>query len=295
VRVASFAAKDPRTSAPAAIWNDPMTTLRGFLPEYAFLATIVALSVAGLWSIFVGPEAAPGWHHWLHAVINFLWLGLLWWQLDLVRKQRFARHRTAGLAVLLLAPLLVASVAMLSVHSAQKGIASGRGDPLIIQNVGVTLELALLVVLAFVLRRRRKLHGALLLGTAVLFMGIALFFTLISFAPPFRIEGPDTFYRFGTAAMTGSAICLGVGLAFVLRDWRNGWPMLLAAAFLPVNDGIRAMLARTGQLDAVTAFVASLGQGATFVASFVVLLAALLATGIGARAGSRLTAAREPA
>lgn len=257
-----------------------MTMLRGYLPEYAFLTTVFALTIAGLWTVFIGADAAPGGHHWLHATTNFLWLFLLWWQLDLVRKQRFAQHRTAGLAVLLVAPLLVASVAMLSVHSAQKGLASGRGDPLILQNVGVTLELALLVLLAFVLRRRRKLHGALLLSTAVLFMGIALFFTLISFAPPFRIEGPETFYRFGTAAMTGSAICLGVGVLFALRDRRNGWPMLLAAVFLPMNDGIKALLVHTGQLEAVTAFVGSLGQASTFVATFVVLLVALLATGI---------------
>lgn len=277
----------------------PLDLRRGYLPEYLFLAIVTALSVAGLWTIFVGPEADPGAHHWLHAVTNFMWLGLLWWQLDLVSKQRFARHRTAGLAVLLLAPLLVASVAMLSVHSAQKGVASGRGDPLILQNVGVTVELALLVLLGFVLRKRRKLHGALLMSTAVLFMGIALFFTLISFAPPFRIEGPETFYRFGTAAMAGSAICLGVGLLFVLRDWRNGWPMLLAAAFLPMNDAIKALLARAGQLDALTAFVASLGQAETFVASFVACVMALLATGIARRPVQRGAAAaglvRDPA
>jgi hypothetical protein len=266
-----------------------MALLRGYLPEYAFLATVSLLSIAGLWDVFLGAEAAPGGHHWLHASTLFLWLFLLWWQLDLVRKQRFAQHRTAGLAVLLAAPLLVASVAMLSVHSAQKGLASGRGDPLMLQNVGVTLELALLILLAFVLRRRRNLHGALLLGTAVLFMGIALFFSLISFAPPFRIEGPETFYRFGTAAMTGSAICLGVGLLFVLRDPRNGWPMLLAAAFLPLNDGIKALLAHAGKLDAVTAFVASLGQASTFVVTFLVFLGALLATGIGPRRSVRET------
>lgn len=276
-----------------------MDLRRGYLPEYVFLTAVTALSVAGLWTIFVGPEADPGAHHWLHAITNFLWLGLLWWQLDLVSKQRFARHRSAGLAVLLAAPLLVASVAMLSVHSAQKGVASGRGDPLILQNVGVTLELALLVLLGFALRKRRKLHGALLMSTAVLFMGIALFFTLISFAPPFRIEGPETFYRFGTAAMTGSAICLGVGLLFVLRDWRNGWPMLLAAAFLPMNDAIKALLASAGQLDAVTRFVASLGQLETFVASFVLCLGALLATGIARRPSPRgmapVGAMRDPA
>ncbi len=58
----------------------------------------------------------------------------------------------------------------------------GKADVLLVQNVLVTLEMALLVFLAFLLRQNRSVHGSLLMSTSLLFMGIALFFTLISYA-----------------------------------------------------------------------------------------------------------------
>ena len=109
-------------------------------------------------------------------------------------------------------------------------------------------------------------------------MGIALFFALISFAPQFRIEGPETFYRFQTAAMTGQAIVLGVGFLFFLRDFRNGWPFLLAPLSLPLNELIRWQLTNFDLIEPLTAFVGSLSQSLTFIGSFAVMFALLAAT-----------------
>lgn len=256
------------------------TRLRGTLPEQALVLAVLGLCVTGFWAIYVGPRAAPDGFHHLHVVTTVAWLFLLLWQLRLVRRADFAAHRRAGLAVLLMAPLLFATTAMLSVHSAHKGVVSGEGDFLIIQNVGVALQLALLILLAFVFRKRRALHGALLMSTAILFMGIALFFSLITFVPAFEIRGPETFYRFGTAAMTGQAICLVIGLAFVIRDWRNGWPYLLAALFFGVNEVVRATLKARDLIDPLTEFVGAMNPALTFIVSFVVLGALLAATGI---------------
>src|SRR5688572_28451474 len=137
--------------------------------EAVFLAAVVLVSIAGFWTLYVGPDAAPNSHHHLHVIANFAWLALLATQLYLVANARPRQHRMIGLAVFIIAPLVCATTALLSVHSAHKGLVSGRGDFLIVQNVMVTIEFALLVVLAFVLRRRRMLHGAMLLGTAMLF------------------------------------------------------------------------------------------------------------------------------
>ena len=252
-----------------------MTTPNRYLLEHALVVGTLLVSVAGFWKLYVGADAAPNGFHHLHVVANFAWLLLLLWQLRLVATRKFADHRKAGLCVLVAAPLLCASTALLSVHSAQKGLASGQGDFMIVQNVGATLELALLIVLAFVLRRRRALHGACLLGTAVLFFGIALFFTLVSFVPGFRIEGPETFHRFAYAAATGQAACLAIGLLFVIKDWRNGWPLLLAAGFFPLNDGIRALLASRDLIGPLTEFVGGLDPTATFVGSLLAYLAVL--------------------
>lgn len=257
-----------------------MKPTRRHLPEQLFLAAVFLLAIAGFWPIFLGPGAEPDAHQQMHLVVVFAWLALLFVQLRLVSRQDFAGHRRLGAAVLVVAPLLVASTAMLAVHSANKGIVSGRGDPLVVQNMMGPVELGLLVFLAFLLRKRRPLHGALLMATAISFMGIALFFTLLGFVPGFRIEGPETFHRFALAGMTGQGICLAVGLAFLARDYRNGWPYLLAALFFPFNDLLGRALARFDLVDPLTRFLGSLSQGWTFVGGFALMLALLLATGL---------------
>jgi hypothetical protein len=240
----------------------------------------MVLAITGFWDIYLEPDSDPNRFHHAHVLTTSVWLSLLLYQRNLVRERRYQEHRKFGLAVLLLAPLLVSTVALLSVHSAQKGVAAGEGDFLIVQNVGVTLELGFLILLAFMFRKRRQLHGALLLSTAVLFIGIALFFTLISFVPNFKIEGPETFYRFGTAGAASRYICVAIGLFFFVRDRKNGWPLLLAGSFFSLNELIRELLEARSWLAPLTEFVGSLSQPFTFVVSFASMFAVLAAMGL---------------
>ena len=262
-----------------------MNGSRRYLPEYVLLLSAIVLTLTGFWNIYLAPNADPTPLHHAHVLTTSIWLLLLLYQLKLVRGHRYPDHRKVGLAVLILAPLLVATAALLSVHSAYKAVASGEGDFLIVQNVGVTLELALLVLLAFVFRRRRNLHGALLLSTSLLFIGIALFFTLISFVPAFRIEGPETFHRFATAAAAGQYICLAIGFLFLVKDWRNGWPLLLAGSFFSLNELIKEFLQDRSLLAPLTEFVGSLNQSYTFIVSFAAMLALLVGTGMLSKRG----------
>ena len=246
--------------------------------EYSLIATVALISFLGFWDIYFGPRADPQPHHHLHVVTAFIWMGLLLTQLRLVDQGSRKTHRKLGLSVLAAAPLLVATTAMLSVHSAHRGLVSGEGDFLIVQNVMGTIWLALLILLAFVFKKRRKLHSAFLLSTLLLFMGIASFFALISFAPPFRIEGPETFYRFQTAAMTGQALTLAAGLLLFARDVRNGWPFLFAPLSFGLNEAIRVALTQRGLIDPLTETVGGLSQPLTFIGSFALLLSLLAAT-----------------
>ena len=255
---------------------------RRYAFEFALIAAAMVISVLGFWNIYLGPEAAAQPHHHLHLATAFMWMGLLLFQLMLIAGNHREKHRKVGLAVLVAGPLLVATTAMLSVHSAHKGVVSGEGDFLIIQNVMVTIELGVLIVLAFLLKQRRKLHGSLLLSTTILFMGIALFFALISFVPQYRIEGPETFYRFQMAGMTGQIICAAVGLFFFLRDRKNGWPFLAAGLCVPFNDALRMLLGKFGLIDLLTEMVGSMNQPATFITTFALLLALLAATALPA-------------
>lgn len=256
-----------------------MKSVTQYLFEYLLIAVVTLTSILGFWSIYFGAGADPQPHHHLHLATNFVWLGLLLFQLTQIAKGRFATHRKVGLIVLLIGPLLVATTAMLSVHSAHKGLVSGEGDFLIVQNVMVTLELGFLILLAFAVKKHRKLHASFLLSTTILFLGIALFFALIGFVPQFRIEGPETFDRFQTAGMTGQAICIAVGFVYFIRDVRNGWPFLLAGLFHSVNEGINSLLTSFNLIDPLTEFVGSMSQPYTFIGSFAVLLSLLVATG----------------
>ena len=258
-----------------------MKTFNPYFFEYLFLSTAILLTITGFWSIYFGADSNPELHHHLHVITNFTWLFLLLYQLSLIGNKKHTNHKKVGLSILVLGPLLFATAAALSVHSAHKGLVSGRGDFLIVQNVGVTLEFGMLVLLAFILRKRRKLHGSFLLSTAILFMGIALFFTLINFVPQFKIEGPETFYRFQTAAITGQAICLIVGFFFFIKDFGNGWPFFLASSFFVLNELIRSSLAERNLIQPLTEFVGSMSQSFTFIGSFAVLSALLAVFVIG--------------
>lgn len=250
--------------------------------EFGLIAAVILIMVLGFWDIYFGADADARPHHHLHLATVFIWIGLLLTQLALMASGSREMHRKVGLAVLVAGPLLVATAAMLSVHSAHKGVVSGEGDFLIVQNVMGPLELGLLIFLAFLLKNRRKLHASLLLSTTILFMGIALFFVMISFVPQFRIEGPETFYRFQMAAITGQVICLAVGFLFFIRDRRNGWPFLVPGLGFFLNEAIRSLLTNFGLIDPLTEFVGSMSQPLTFVASFALLFSLLAATALPA-------------
>ena len=248
--------------------------------EFGLIAAVMLIMVLGFWDIYFGTDAAAQPHHHLHITTVFIWIGLLLTQLTLMARGDRRLHRQVGLAVLVAAPLLVATTAMLSVHSAHKGVVSGEGDFLLVQNVMGTFVLGLLIFLAFLLKNRRKLHASLLLSTTILFMGIALFFAMISFVPQFRIEGPETFYRFQAAATTGQVICVAVGLLFFIRDRRNGWPFLVPGLWFFLNEAIRSLLTSFGLIDPLTELVGSMSQPLTFIATFVLMFSLLAATAL---------------
>jgi len=263
-----------------------------YILEYSLIILAILLSITGFWNIYFGVDASPNLYHHFHVVTNLIWLLLLLYQLTLIGRNKHQMHRKAGLWVLFAAPLLVATTALLSVHSAHKGVVSGEGDFLIVQNVGVTVEMGLLIALAFIFKKQRKLHGAFLLSTALLFMGIALFFTLLGFVPQFKIEGPETFYRFGTAAAAARYACVVVGIVFFLKDFRNGWPVLLAGSCFSLNELVREILNENNLIQALTETIGSINQLVAFLGTFFILFMILFSTVIGKRVSRKVQAER---
>lgn len=262
-------------------------TIKGYR-AYPFESLLVGLAtlltVAGFWNIYFGQAPRANAYHHLHILTNFIWLALLLVQLALIGSTDYRSHRKVGLSILVAAPLLVASAALLSVESARKGLASGQGDFMIVQNVMGTLQLALIIVMAFALRKNRKLHAAFLVSTALMFIGIAAFFSLIGFVPGFKIEGPETFYRFGKALTTIQYASIAIGLIFFVRAPRTSWPFLLVGSLFLVNEFIKTLLAQRELIHPLTVAVGSVSPTVAFIGTFVALTVLLAATGIlGAR------------
>lgn len=257
-----------------------MNRSKEYVPEFLLISAVLVISVLGFWDLYFAPDASPEPHHHFHAISAFAWLFLLLTQLSHVARGRFRSHRKMGLAVLLFGPLVVSSTAFLSVFSAQKGVASGQGDPLLVQNVMVTLELAALIVLAFVFRKNRAIHGSLLTSTSLLFGGIALFFALLSFVPMFRIEGPETFYRFGTAASTAQYTILGVGALLFMTKPKARWPYLLTSSAFLLNGAIGGVLAGMGLIDPLLGLVGSLNPAMALSVTFAVILGLIALSGL---------------
>jgi hypothetical protein len=232
--------------------------------EIIFLILVILMSLGGFSSLYLGGHGDLTPYHHLHVATSLAWLTLLLSQLLLIRQERFDRHRIIGKSIFFAGPVLLATLTLLTVHSAAKDAAVGRADFMVVQNVMVTLEVALLVFLAFALRRNRRIHGALLLSTALLFMGIALFFILISYAPGYRAEGSNALPRFARAAQTITWVGGGIALLFFLKNWRVGWPWLLAGSFFFLNGLLQMLVAQAGGTMPLTVFVASIGRVTAF-------------------------------
>ena len=243
--------------------------------EFVFLLMVIAVSLIGFSSLWLGEGTKLTPYHYLHISTSLAWLLLLLSQLVLIRQHRFQRHRAIGMSIFIAGPLLIASLALLSVHSAAKQAVAGEGDELLAQNVMTTAEMALLVFLAFALRRNRRVHASFLMSTTLLFMGIALFFTFISYVPRFKIEGPETFSRFAEAGQTMSIIVFLIGLIFFLKSWRTGWPWIIAGSFLTVNGFLQVYLDDTGRTKVLTQVVASIGRAPAFGLSLLIFGALL--------------------
>lgn len=228
--------------------------------ELVFLVLVFALSLVGFSSLARADQVAFSAYHALHIVTSLAWQLLILSQLVLIRQRRFDRHRRIGQYVLVVGPILIASLTLLTVHSAAKEAVVGQVDDLVVQNVTFTLEVALLVFLAFVLRRNRNVHGALLMSTALMFLVIALFFIFISYVPGYRIEGPETFDRFAKSGQMAGLIGIVTGVVFFLKNWRTGWPWLLVSAFIVLNGLLQMVVDQRGRTKALTDLVGSIGE-----------------------------------
>jgi hypothetical protein len=242
----------------------------------SFLIIVIFISITGFWNIYFGPDADPTFYQNLHVVTTFIWLGLLLTQLIYIESRRNSLHRRLGKSIFIVGPILIATLVLLSVHSASKSAARGEADMLVIQNMFPALEVAMLILLGFLFRKNRALHGHFLMSTSLLFFGIALFFTLISFIPGHKIEGPETFYRFETAGITATYISVAFGLLLFFIQRKSGWPWLLVCVLFFVNGYMGQIIEGADKMVSLTAFIGSINEFAAFLVTLLIVLAVLI-------------------
>lgn len=252
-----------------------MSIFRNFINK-VFLTIVLLLSITGFWNIYFGPDSNPTFYQNLHVVTTFIWLGLLLIQLIYVESKKNALHKRLGKSIFVVGPLLIATLMLLSVHSASKAAARGEADMLAIQNMFPAIEIAIIILLAFHFRKNRVLHGHLLMSTSLLFFGIALFFTLISFIPGYQIEGPETFYRFETASITATYISIAFGILLFIIQGKSSWPWLLVGVLFFINDCISQSIEEADKLVSLTASIGSINEYAAFFGTLLPVLAILI-------------------
>jgi hypothetical protein len=241
-----------------------------------FLIIAILVSITGFWNIYFGPDSRPTFYQNLHVLTTFIWLGLLLAQLIFITSKSNSQHRRLGKSIFVIGPVLIATLVLLSVHSASKSAARGEADMLVIQNMFPALEVALLIMLGFIFRKNRMLHGHFLMSTSLLFFGIALFFTLISFIPGYKIEGPETFYRFETAGMAATYISVVFGLILFFIQRKSGWPWLLVCVLFFLNGYISQLIEEANQMVSLTAFIGSINEYAAFFGALIIVLTVLI-------------------
>ena len=242
----------------------------------AFLIIVIFISITGFWNIYFSSDADPTFYQNLHVVTTLIWLGLLLIQLIFIESRRNSLHKRLGKSIFVVGPILIATLVLLSVHSASKSAARGEADMLVIQNMFPALEVAMLILLGFFFRKNRALHGHFLMSTSLLFFGIALFFTLISFIPRYKIEGPETFYRFENAGITATYVSVAFGLLLFFIQRKSGWPWLLVCVLFFVNGFIGQLIEEADQMLSLTVFIGSINEYAAFLTTLVIILTVLI-------------------
>jgi len=112
--------------------------------EIGFLVMVIAVSLVGFSSLALGEQPMLDAYHVLHIITSLAWLLLLLTQIVFIRQHRFRVHRTIGTSIFAAGPVLVASLTLMTVHSAAKDAVMGRADDFVVQNVVFAVEVALL-------------------------------------------------------------------------------------------------------------------------------------------------------
>ena len=201
---------------------------------YMFVLALLVLTFVAFWPSYLSvlPEANLA-HHY-HAGSSVLWTLLAAFQSWTIHHDRWALHRTAGLAVFLLFPFFL-TAGVWVIHVETVTLASGLTDPenLTLAQFGffdplANLGFAILFWGGLRYRYRVQLHARYMLGT-VMFVVAPVIWRLLRNFVPMLAEGV---VPFDVPFAIGNAGALAIVLALYSQAPKHGRPWLLVAGII---------------------------------------------------------------
>jgi len=201
---------------------------------YLFVLALLVLTFVAFWPSYLSvlPEAKLA-HHF-HAASAVLWTMLAIAQSWSIHHDRWALHRTVGLAVFALFPLfMIAGVWVIHVETVT--LAAGLTDPdnLNIAQFGffdplANIGFAILFWGGLRYRYKVQLHARYMLGTVMFVVAPVIWRLLRNYVPGF-LQGQ---VPFDLPFAVGNAAACAIALAFYWQAPRHGRPWLLVAGII---------------------------------------------------------------
>jgi hypothetical protein len=261
---------------------------------YLFVLALLALTFVAFWPSYLSNLPQANLAHHYHAASAVLWTVLAALQSWSIHHDRWALHRTAGLAVFALFPFfLVAGVWVIHVEAVT--LAGGLTDPdnLAIAQFGffdplANIGFAILFWGGLRYRYKVQLHARYMLGTVMFVVAPVIWRLLEKYVPMF---GEDA-VSFDVPFAVGNAAACAIAMALYLQAPKHGRPWLLVAAIIAAQA---ILFLSVGKLPAWAPIFGSFGA---LNLPFVIVVTAIVSLGIawhGWVAGARPAAPRATA
>ncbi len=215
-----------------------------------YLISILFISFFAFWdSYFSRLTDAPLAHH-LHGITASLWIVLMAAQSWLIHHQKVKAHRSFGLLLFILVPMMSAAFGGVILNGSLKSVAQHPfymevGKSLLTADVLLLFTTALQVYLALKFRRNIRVHSALMFGTTIGLLPPILSRLTSKYIPGLKIEGMDTLYRFEYSLQVTVVFSVLASLFLYNRYRKDGWPWMLAAAIAAMMYVSHATIGQT--------------------------------------------------
>ena len=200
---------------------------------YLFVLALLALTFVAFWPSYLSVLPKANLAHHFHAGSSVLWTFLVIVQSWSIHHDRWALHRTAGLAVFLLFPFfLIAGLWVIHVETVPLAADLTDPDNIIVAQFGffdplANLGFAIMFWGGLRYRYKVQLHARYMLGT-VMFVVAPVIWRLLRFLP---MLGEDRFSFDVPYAISNVAAC-AIAVALYRQAPRHGRPWLLVAAII---------------------------------------------------------------